>query len=62
MITHTTDSGIVYEINLSPEEARARVARLICALWPTYLELQAERSRTDGSTGREPAAEAGHDG
>ena len=39
MITHATDSGIVYEVEISQEEVEQRMAALIGKLYPTFLDL-----------------------
>lgn len=39
MLAHVTDTGVRYEINVSRDEARRRVAAIIRALYPTFLDL-----------------------
>ena len=44
MLTHVTESGVVYEVVPPPEEVQRRMVTLIKKLYPTFLELRASAS------------------
>ena len=41
MLAHVTDSGVIYEVEISQEEVEQRMSALIGKLYPTFLELRA---------------------
>lgn len=51
MLTHVTETDVVYEVAIPQAEVLRRMATLIKALYPTFLELRASACEAEGQTG-----------
>ena len=51
MLTHVTDTGVIYIVTVPQEEVDRRMATLIKALYPTFLELRASAREAETQIG-----------